>query len=106
MIPTRLNVAQTNGLPTCSSSPVLGGETVFPNAEGGLAAGLGWRRRKRGGLVVDACAGTLLLFRNVGETGQMDRTSLHESRAVTEVSADRHLKPNTKQLVESGVNRG
>ena len=38
--------------------------------------------------MVDACAGSLLLFRNVNEMGEMDRTSLHESRAVTEVGND------------------
>ena len=59
---------------------------MFPNACGGPAAGQGWRRHTRGGLVVDARAGSLLLFSNVGNDGQLDRASLHESKAVSQVS--------------------
>lgn len=65
------------------STPELGGETVFPNASGVPGSGQGWRQHKRGGLAVDARAGSLLLFRNVGEDGLLDRASLHESKAVT-----------------------
>lgn len=67
------------------STPELGGETVFPNASGVPAAGQGWRQHKRGGLSVDARAGSLLLFRNVGDDGLLDRASLHESKPVTQV---------------------